>query len=60
MKLKEIELRIQILKDYLSKMEQRIMDDKNVNLHEYREALKELYWLRIQRDSGVYEEDEEI
>jgi hypothetical protein len=59
MKLSEIENRIQELKDICRDCEQRLMDDHYVDLHEYREALKELNWLRILRDSENYDEEDE-
>jgi conjugal transfer/entry exclusion protein len=55
----ELEKQIQDLKNQLSDMEQRLVDDKYVDMHIFREILKELNWLRVLRDTDNYEDDEE-
>ena len=47
------------LKDQCQEMEQRIIDEKFIDMNEYREKLKELFYAKIQRDYIGYNEDDE-
>ena len=47
------------LKDQCQEMEQRIIDEKFIDMNEYREKLKKLFYAKIQRDYIGYNEDDE-
>ena len=56
----ELEQRINELKYHLSEMEQRLIDNQYVDMDEFRQAIKKLNWLRIQRDLDVYTDYEDM
>jgi len=45
------------LKDQCQEMEHRIIDEKFIDMNEYREKLKELFYAKIQRDYIEYNEE---
>jgi cell shape-determining protein MreC len=54
----ELEDKIQELKDQCREYEQLLIDDRHVDMKEFREALRELEWLRILRDTGNYDDED--